>query len=50
MLIPLSAFASFWLIWQFGEMFLLNYQGNAKYVQRVSSAGKDLSIVVTQIR
>lgn len=50
LMFPAMAFAVFWATWEFSEFFVLNYKGKTRYVEKASKEGKDLSIVVTQIR
>jgi hypothetical protein len=35
-MLPTTAFAVFWLFWESSEVFLLNYKGKAKYIDKIS--------------
>lgn len=50
LIFPVTAFGLFWLSWETGEVFFLNYKGDTKYEEKASTHGKDLSIFVSQIR
>lgn len=50
MAMSLSIFSVFWTTWEFGEKLLTNYKGKTTYEEKTSKSGKDLSIMVTQIR